>query len=108
MSQMLPFLIGAGVILLLAFIYFMVRESSRCPACKEVFVVKHLDTVETGRRKGYRVISREEKDRKGRVVRRWDEQIRIMTVDYQHNHVCKNCQYEWSTVSSVELDNFDD
>ena len=108
MSGILPFLIGAGVILLIAFIVFMVRESTRCPACKEVFVVKHLDTVETGRKKGYRIITREEKDKEGHVVRRWDEQIRVLTVEYQHNHICTNCQYSWSTSSIKEFDNFDD
>jgi hypothetical protein len=108
MSGAVPYLIGAGVFLIIGFIALVYVESTRCPACKKAFSVKHLGTIETGRKTGYRTVTREEKDKQGKVVHRWDEQVRVLTIDYLHNHECTNCQHTWSTTSSEELDNFDD
>jgi hypothetical protein len=108
MSNMLPFLIGAGIFLIIGFIIWVVIESTRCPACKQTFVVKNLGKLEVGRKTGYRTVTREEKDREGKVVHRWDEQVRVLTVEYLQNHECTNCNHTWSTNYSVEYDNFDD
>jgi hypothetical protein len=108
MGNLIPFLIGAGIFLIISFIIMMVIESTRCPVCKKTFVVKNLGTLEVGRKKGYRTVTREEKDREGKVVHRWDEQIRVLTVEYLQNHECRNCHHTWSTNYTAEFDNFDD
>lgn len=108
MGNLLPFLIVGAVFLIIGFIALVYIESTRCPACKQTFAVKNLGTIETGRKTGYRTVTREEKDNTGKVVHRWNEQIRVLTVDYLHNHECTFCHHAWSTTSSEELDNFDD
>jgi hypothetical protein len=108
MNSIVAFLIGAGIFVLIVFIIVMIVESTRCPVCKKVFVVRHLGKEETGRKKGYRIVKREEKDRQGKVVHQWEEQIRVLTVDYLHSHACSNCGHAWTTTSSVEYDAFDD
>jgi hypothetical protein len=108
MSNIWPFLIGMGVFVLIIFIIMMVIESTKCPVCKKAFSVKHLGKQETGRKKGYRIVTREEKNRKGQVVRQWEEQIRVLTIDYLHSYECKNCGHVWTEVSSEEFDTFDD
>jgi hypothetical protein len=108
MNGVIPYLIGAGVFLLIGFIALVYVESTRCPVCRKAFVVKNLGKLEVGRKKGYRTVTREEKDKEGKVVHRWDEQVRVLTVDYLQNHECTNCHHTWSTNYSVEYDNFDD
>jgi hypothetical protein len=108
MNPIVAFLIGTGIFALIVFIILMFIESTRCPVCKKTFVVKHLGKEETGCKKGYRIVKREERNRKGKVIREWDEQIRVLTVDYLHSHSCSNCGHAWTTTSSVEHDSFDD
>lgn len=108
MDNFFPFLIGVGVFCLIFLVIFIVVESTRCPVCKKAFVVKNLGRLEVGRKKGYRTVTREEKDRHGKVKHRWDEQVRVLTVEYLQNHECTNCHHTWSTTYSVETDNFDD
>jgi DNA-directed RNA polymerase subunit RPC12/RpoP len=82
--------------------------ANSCPSCHRILVKRRLHDEEIERKKGYRTVEREEKNRSGNVIRRWDEQIQVMTVTYRHHYKCKNCASEWSTTSTKEFDSFDE
>ena len=94
----------AGVVLWLLAKTF----SSACPACQRVLVKERLSTKEIGRKKGYKTVEREEKNREGDVIRRWNEQVRILTVSYEHRFKCNNCGQVWTEKSEHETETFTD
>ena len=79
-----------------------------CPACNRVLVRELVWTQEVDRRKGYKTVEREEKNRNGDVVRRWNEQVRILTVTYEDRYECDNCGERWSVKRKREYDSFDE
>ncbi len=83
-------------------------EATKCPKCNTPYAKQEVSKRETGRRKGYKTIEREERNSNGDVIRRWHEQIRILTVDYEHTYKCPKCDHTWTATSSKEYDSFDE
>lgn len=99
-------ILGWGLIGLLWVLNWVLDQ--RCPKCKAHFGKKEAGKRETGRRKGYKTIEREEKNSNGDVIRRWNEQIRVLTVNYEHIYQCPKCHYVWTGTSSREYESFDE
>jgi hypothetical protein len=79
-----------------------------CPVCNRVFARELVWTQELDRRKGYKTVEREEKNRNGDVVRRWNEQVRVLTISYEDRYACNNCGERWSVKRQREYDSFDE
>src|SRR5690606_17991370 len=109
MEEIGPYLCLGAIIFGVVVIILGLYEESRCPQCRKPFQKgNQIDKQETSRKKGYKTITREEKNREGDVVRQWQEQVRILTVNYLHTYQCRECGHMWTKTSSTDYDTFDD
>ncbi len=83
-------------------------QDTQCPSCKHIAVRETLRTEKIDSRKGYKAVEREEKNRDGEVIRRWQEQVRVLTTTYMSHYRCRQCKHVWSKTFEEETETFDD
>lgn len=99
------YLMGAGIILLIVLIQ---GWNTRCPSCKKWWSRQFLGRKEIDREGGYKTVTRYDitKDKDGNELYRTErkEQVHVTRVKYQNYYRCRNCGYEWTTISTHEYE----
>lgn len=96
-------------LLIIAFIVIaalIVGYVYRCKNCKEWWVRKFLHKILIDERGGYKTVTRYDyiRDKDYKIVNRIErtEQVHITYRTYRNYYRCKKCNYEWTTISTVE------
>lgn len=82
--------------------------NSSCPSCEFVLTKQQTKAQEISRKKGYKTVERQEKNSSGDVIRRWNEQVRVLTVSTRYDYKCTRCNHTWSEDREKEYESFDE
>lgn len=107
MGSIIPIMIISVVVAGFGLVIWRSIESTKCTTCGGLFAHHEVAKKELSRKKGYKTIERTSKSNTGNTER-WQEQIRVLIVEYLYRYRCPHCGHEWTIIDEVEFDTFTD
>lgn len=94
------------VVVIIAFIVggLYLMGTSKCPSCRKRIRLRRGDREILDRTTRYREVSREVKDRDGRVLRRYKETVPYRSEQVRYDLTCPQCSHQWQ---ANRVENFD-
>lgn len=97
--------IGIGLVLALVVcaVIWAAIETTRCPACRELFAAREVGKWLTDEQRTVETVKRRDKhlDKSGNLLKtvEREEQVTVLISDWEHDHRCTKCEHTWRTTS---------